>query len=203
MVCSVALNPLLEWNQEEQSLAVLVSRIAQGDESSLAKLYDCTSRIVYGLALRILGDATVAEEIALEAYMQVWRSASTYDSNRGSVNAWLVTLVRSRAIDWLRSRRCRMQQSEHPLQEFFGLEDSSPSPETITIESRRSRVLQSALSELPADQRRLIELAFFSGYSHSEIARYTQLPLGTVKTRIRLGMGRLKEVLGPEGEVYD
>jgi RNA polymerase sigma-70 factor (ECF subfamily) len=200
MVCSVALNPVLEWDQEEQSLAALVSQIAEGNESSLAKLYDRTSRVVYGLALRILGDATVAEEISLEAYMQVWRSASTYDCGRGSVNAWLVTLVRSRAIDWLRSRRCRGQQSEQSLHEFSGLRDSSPSPETITIESGRARVVQNALSELPADQRRLIELAFFSGYSHSEIARYAQLPLGTVKTRIRLGMGRLREVLGPEGE---
>lgn len=192
----MALNPAFGWAQEGRSLAALVSRVAQGDEDCLAQLYDCTNRIVYGLALRILGDPTSAEDITLEVYMQVWRTAESYDAGRGTVEAWLVTLARSRAIDWLRSRRARSQEVEHPLEDVSVLQDSRPSPELVSIESGRARVVQGALAALSADQRQIIELAFFAGMSHNEIARQTDLPLGTVKTRIRLGMLRLREFLG-------
>jgi len=196
MVCTMALNPPLGWAQEEQPLAAMMSRVAQGDEDFLAELYDRTSRMVYGLALRILGDPNSAEDITLEVYMQVWRTAESYDAGRGTVEAWLVTLVRSRAIDWLRSRPARSQQVEHPLENLSVLQDTRPNPELASIESARARVVEGALAALPADQRQIIELAFFAGMSHNEIARQTDLPLGTVKTRIRLGMLRMRELLG-------
>lgn len=200
MVSTVALNPVLDWAQEEHSLAAVVAQVAQGDERSLGQLYDRTSRLVYGLALRILGDAGAAEDVTMEVFMQVWRTAESYQAGRGSVSAWLVTLARSRSIDWLRSKRGRSQELEHPLDEVTGLQDSRPTPESTSIVAGRTRIVHGAMAGLPAEQRHVIELAFFSGLSHSEIAHRVALPLGTVKTRIRLGMLRLRELLGPYAE---
>lgn len=200
MVSSVALSPGIDWSRDDRDLTGLVTAVAQGNERALAQLYDRTSRTVYGLALRILGDPASAEDITLEVYLQVWRTAESYDPARGTVAAWLVTLVRSRAIDWLRSRRGRGRELEDSLPEAGGLPDGRPSPEVITIEAGRARAVRSALAELPPEQRRAVELAYFSGMSHREIAERIELPLGTVKTRIRLGMLRLRELLGPYAE---
>jgi len=196
MVCTLAVTPAIDWARDEDSLALLVSSAAGGDEQSLAQLYDRTSGLVYGLALRILREATSAEDITLEVYMQVWRTAQSYDPARGTVSAWLVTLARSRAIDWLRSKHRR--RMETPLHEATNLQDSRPGPEHVTIEAGQARRVQDAMAVLPTEQRHLINLAYFSGMSHSEIADRTELPLGTVKTRIRLGMLRLRELLGAE-----
>lgn len=200
MVCTVALNPVMCREQDAHSLAALVSSVARGDEAALAHLYDRTSRVVYGLALRVLDDPSTAEDITLEVYMQVWRTAESYDGGRGTVLAWLVTLARSRAIDWLRARRSRGQGMEFPLDDVSGLYDPLPDPEAATVEAARARLVRDAMAELSPDQRRMIQLAYFSGMSHSEIAERTQLPLGTVKTRIRLGMSRLRELMGPYAE---
>ncbi len=152
------------------------------------------------LCLRIVKDPTAAEDITLEAYLQLWRTAESYDPVRGSVTAWLLTVVRSRAIDWLRSRKARRADLEQDVDGVFNLKDQRPSPEHVSIEASRTRVIRGAMAELPDDQRRAIELTYFSGLSHTEIAMQTGLPLGTVKTRIRLGMMRLRELLGPHAE---
>jgi len=197
MVAKMPVGASLEWSAEEQEWAALVARVALGDEHALAQLYDCTSRIVYGLALRVLRDPSAAEEIMMEVYLQVWRTAPSYDPARGSASAWLITLARSRAIDYLRSRMARRAATERALDELYELQDPRPDPEQESMELGRARIIREALSQLPPEQRRLLDMTYFSGLSHTEIAGSTGLPLGTVKTRIRSGMMRLRELLGP------
>ncbi len=189
-----------ERSNSDPAFGELVTRLAAGDESALAQLYDCTNRIVYGLALRILQDPSYAEDIAMEVYLQVWRTASSYDPQRGTVTSWLVTLVRSRALDCLRRRKARRADLEENVDDVADLRDTRPTPELASLEAGRSRVVQKAMADLSPDQREAIELAYFSGLSHSEMAERTGLPLGTVKTRIRLGMLHLRKLLGPYAE---
>jgi RNA polymerase sigma-70 factor (ECF subfamily) len=174
----------------------LVARLADGDEDALARLYDSTNRIVYGLALRILGEPSSSEEVTMEVYLQVWRTAESYDPQRGTVSSWLVTLVRSRAIDCLRRRKARRAGLEDHVDDVVHLSDSRPSPERAVVDAGRARMLAKAMANLSPDQREAIELAFFPGLSHTEVAAQMGLALGTVKTRIRLGMLRLRKLLG-------
>jgi RNA polymerase sigma-70 factor, ECF subfamily len=139
----------------------LVARLADGDEDALARLYDSTNRIVYGLALRILGEPSSAEEVAMEVYLQVWRTAESYDPQRGTVLSWLVTLVRSRSIDGLRRRKARRAELEDNVDDVVQLSDSRPSPERVVVDSGRARMLAKAMANLSPDQREAIELAFF------------------------------------------
>lgn len=200
MVCAVAAHPLAGWSDKERSWSALMARVAEGNENALTDLYDSTSRVVYGLILRILGNASSAEEVTLDVYLQVWRTAQSYDSGRGTVSCWLVTLARSRAIDALRSRQVRSAMFEQPLEEILEPRDLRRDPEQLSIEQAQAHIVSNLLAELPVDQRQAIKLAYFSGLSHSEIAARSGLPLGTVKTRIRLGMLRLRELLAPYAE---
>jgi RNA polymerase sigma-70 factor, ECF subfamily len=172
-----------------------VPRIAAGDESALAALYDESNQLVYSTALRILRDPADAEEATLDVYLQVWRTAQNYNERRGSVGAWLVMLARSRAIDRLRSRRSR-EELEGPQKDYVEVRSTGQGPEQeAQVHQQRRRVL-SALDALPPEQREAVELAFFSGFTHSELAVRLSQPLGTVKTRIRNGMMKLRELLG-------
>ena len=139
----------------------LVARLADGDEDALARLYDSTNRIVYGLALRILGEPSSSEEVTMEVYLQVWRTAESYDPQRGTVSSWLVTLVRSRAIDCLRRRKARRAGLEDHVDDVVHLSDSRPSPERAVVDAGRARMLAKAMANLSPDQREAIELAFF------------------------------------------
>jgi RNA polymerase sigma-70 factor (ECF subfamily) len=178
----------------------LIKQMAAGDQSALATLYDTTSRLVFGLVLRILTDRATAEEVLLDIYTQVWRQAGAYDNTRGAPLAWLMTIARSRAIDRLRSGR-NEQQSKEPLDSVGELSATTESPEEATAISERRTLVRSALESLSPEQREVIELAYYSGLSHSEIAARLGQPLGTVKTRTRLGMIKLREVLRPlEGQ---
>jgi RNA polymerase sigma-70 factor, ECF subfamily len=197
MLSAVATHPLVGWTDDEYSQSTLVARVAAGNEDALTQLYDTTNRMVYGLALRILGEETAAEDVMLEVYLQVWRTAESFDPTRGKVASWLVSMTRSRAIDLLRSRRAHRMSVEQSLDEIPDPHEGGTSLEQLAIQTSQSAFIQKSLTELPADQRRAIELAYFSGLSHSEIAAHTGLPLGTVKTRIRLGMVRLRELLAP------
>lgn len=197
---AVASFTAIDRSDNEPEWESLVARLAGGDEQALACLYDSTNRIVYGLALRILGDPSSAEDVTMEVYLQVWRTAESYDRQRGTVSSWLVTLVRSRAIDCLRSRKARRAELEENVDEVANLRDSRPDPELASVEAGRSRIVQKAMANLSPDQREAIELAYFSGLSHAEVAAQTGLPLGTVKTRIRLGMLHLRKLLGPYAE---
>lgn len=172
----------------------LVRRTAAGDHTGLAELYDATSQLVFGLALRILGDRNEAEDVVVEVYTQAWRSAHTYDASRGTPCSWLLTLTRSRAIDMLRSRK--RERASDPLEAANDVQTDTPNPEDATADAERHRFVRRAIEGLSTEQREAIELAYFSGLSHTEIAMQLGQPLGTIKTRIRLGMMRLRELLG-------
>ncbi len=170
-----------------------VRRIAAQDQTGLTALYDESSSIVFGLALRVLGSQADAEEVAMDVYTQVWRSAPAYERSRGSVLAWLATMARTRAIDRLRSRGLR-ERSEQPLSAGGNLPSSSAFEETAMRRLDAER-LSSVFQAIPSDQGEVLTLAYFSGMSHSEIADYLKLPIGTVKTRIRLGMSKLRQLV--------
>lgn len=180
----------------EQDFTGVIGQIAAGDQSALTVLYDSTRRLVYGLVLRILGDTATAEEVLLDVYSQVWRQASSYDRRRGAPLAWIMTIARTRAIDRLRSGRQEYQRKE-PLETAVNQPANAVNPEEASVIAERRRIVRSALESLTAEQREVIELAYYSGLSHSEIAARLGQPLGTVKTRTRLGMMKLRERLHP------
>lgn len=184
---------------QEPNWVDTLRRAAEGDQSALGELYDATSPMVLGLIRRIVGDASTAEEIALDVYRQVWRVASTYDEEKGTPLTWLLMMARSRAIDHLRSPASRTKKLERPI-EAAVFKYSSPgfNPEVTAISNSRRQVIQRMLAELKPEQLELLQLAFFEGLSHGEIAEKTGMPLGTIKSRIRAGMTRLRELLEPQ-----
>jgi RNA polymerase sigma-70 factor (ECF subfamily) len=191
-----------ELNTRDQDWAALIKKVADGDQSALTLLYDSTSRLVFGLILRVVTDRSTAEEVLLDVYTQVWRQASTYDASRGAPLAWLMTIARTRGIDRLRSGKHEHQNKES-LDAIGEVTSTTASPEADTVSSERRQLVRAALDSLSAEQREVIELAYYSGLSHSEIALQLGQPLGTVKTRTRLGMMKLRDMLRPvlEGQV--
>ena len=185
----------VEYSARNEELAALIRSVAGGDQSAMTTLYDSTSRLVYGLALRILDDTAAAEEVMLDVYMQVWRQASLYDDKRGAPLAWLTTIARSRSIDRLRST-AQEQRRREPL-ESASISSTATSAEDFTVASEMQKLVRAALDTLCPEQREVIEMAYYGGFSHSEVAAKLGQPLGTVKTRIRLGMIKLREVLKP------
>lgn len=186
----------MKSRNRDQELISVVQNIAKGDQAALASLYDSTNRLAYGLILRVLGDASSAEEVLLDVYTQIWRQAANYDTSRGGPLAWLMTIARSRAIDRLRSGWQDRQRKE-PLDTLNDRETEAASPEEATVASERQKFVRQALGSLSPEQREVIELAYYGGLSHSEIAVRLNQPLGTVKTRTRLGMMKLREALAP------
>jgi RNA polymerase sigma-70 factor, ECF subfamily len=177
----------------------LLQRIAARDSAALAELYDRHKRLLFGLILRVVRDRGEAEEILQEAFVRVWTRAESYDARMGGPLPWIVRVARNRAIDRLRARRVRATV-DTPAVELAAIEAAAPatgiqSPEAAVLDAERRRRLTGALAGLPADQRELIEEAFFEGYTHSELAHRFRLPLGTVKTRIRLGMLAMRKRL--------
>jgi RNA polymerase sigma-70 factor (ECF subfamily) len=187
-------NSLAEAWPEENRFAALIARTVNGEEDALAALYDATAALVHGLALRILGDRGAAEEVTADVYLQVWRQAVRYDATRGTPLAWLLMLGRSRAIDRLRARAGRGREVES-LRAAEALPSGAPGPDEDAALAQRRGIVAAALARLSPEQRTPIALAYYAGRSHSEIAAVLGLPLGTVKTRIRLGMTRLREAL--------
>jgi RNA polymerase sigma-70 factor (ECF subfamily) len=167
------------------------------ESASLQALYDETSNILYGLAYRVLNDTADAEEVILDVYYQVWNSVGRFDSSRGTVWSWLMVMTRNRAIDRLRKskvRRSRELSIEEPLEKA----SESPVPETQSIFLQERALVRQAMAALAAEQREAIELAFFSGLTHSEVAETLRIPLGTIKSRIRVGIQKLRETLPPD-----
>ena len=174
--------------------AAIVRRMATRDEGALAALYDQWMQAVYSLAMHLLRDADEAEDVVEETFWQAWQRAGTYDSARGTVRSWLLTMARSRALDRLRSRQRQRDEAALSSDQILAIAaDSDPLLDAEGTE-RRALVLQ-ALRELPDDQRRALELAYFRGLSQTEIAEYLGEPLGTIKTRMRLGMQKLRTKL--------
>jgi RNA polymerase sigma-70 factor, ECF subfamily len=175
-------------------LVEILREVAAGDQQALGDLYDTTSNVVFGLLFRILSAREEAEEVLLDVYSQVWRQAARYSEARGTPMAWLTTIARSRAIDRLRSSQTERKRAE-PLDVVIGHATSGRGVEEVAQASELGRVVRAALNQLTREQREVIELAYYEGMSHGEIAAHTGQPLGTVKTRTRLGMMRLRELL--------
>jgi RNA polymerase sigma-70 factor (ECF subfamily) len=182
----------------EDVLVRLLREAAGGDEVAFARLYDATSRRLYGLTQRILGEPKAAEEAALEAYWAVWQHAGDYDPQRGAPMTWMLTVARSKSIDMLRARRRRSEKEPPGLEPAQALADSSPSPEAATATAERCARLQTALAKLPPAQRVAIETTYFGGLSYAEAAAVLRAPLGTMKSRIRLGLQSLRHQLSEE-----
>ncbi len=178
----------------------LLARVVKGDQQAFGQLFDQSSAFLYTLALRILGTREEAADLLQEVYLEVWRKVARYDVGRGTPIAWLITLTRSRAIDRLRARTSRTQHQTgepHSASTTSQTADRQPAPfEAQADQELRNRV-RSALGHLPQEQHGVIELAYYSGLSHLEITEQLNQPLGTVKTRIKVGMYKLRELLRP------
>ena len=170
----------------------LVRATARGDQSALAQLYDRYRLILFGLVVRILHDRAEAEDVLQEAFLQVWRRATDFDEARGRAFTWLVTIARSRALDRLRATGSRGRLAHEAAQ--VPREDVGDAA-TDALRSEEGKVVRHALAELPDDQRRPLLLAYFEGLTQAEIAARLGDPLGTVKTRMRAGMIKLREIL--------
>jgi RNA polymerase sigma-70 factor, ECF subfamily len=171
-----------------------LERMARGDRDALAELYDRHGRVVYSLALRIVRDQRDAEEVVQDVFAQAWRQSGRYRAGRGSVIAWLMTLTKSRAVDRVRGRRARPDATgdSEPIVDMS--DTAAPADERLASAARAEQV-RAALEALPLLQRIAIELAFYDGLTHSEIADRLEQPLGTVKTRIRQGLMKLRDQL--------
>jgi RNA polymerase sigma-70 factor (ECF subfamily) len=179
----------------------LVGRVARGDADALDDIYSRYARSVYGLTYRILGDPSAAEDVVQEVFLKLWRQPSSYNADRGSLGSWLLGVGHNRAIDVLRRRRTHL---EHPLPEAGEPEivpDGLVDMADIASVQEASEAVRRALTSIPPEQRRVIEMAFFEGKTHVEIAHELDEPLGTAKTRIRLGMRKLRALLEAEGIV--
>ena len=204
-----SLQPVLQIAQpvpQAQSLAYdasdeeLISAICRGSEQAIEIFYQRYYRYAYALAYRLLQESTAAEDIVQEVFLSVWRKAATYQRKYGSVYSWLQAIVHHRAIDRLRSVAHRSNQWA-PLQ-VEGEQDLPSAQRDVWEEAwqkEQGQLIRSALAQLPAEQREVIELAYFQGYTHTEIAAQKQIPLGTVKGRMRLGLQKMKTLLQVHG----
>ena len=174
--------------------ATLLSRLLQKDVSAFEQLYDRHSRLVYGLVLRILQQASTSEEVVQDVFLQLWRNADQYDSSRGPFIPWLCTMARNRALDQLRLKSERQRRREDQPDELPPVV-VAPDYERALDEKRRAERVRALMASLTPKQKKAIELAYFEGLSHSEIAAALKEPLGTVKSWIRNGLLRLKEGL--------
>ena len=181
--------------ESRQADQASLARIARGDQLAFAELYDRHARLVFSLALRILQDRADAEDVVQEVFAQVWAQAGRYDAGRGAVAAWMLVLTRSRAIDKLRARRARPETAaESGTAE--SVVDLSATQDLELLSAEQVGRLQRALKELPEAQRTALELAYYEGLTHAEVAARLAEPLGTVKTRIRQAVIKLRESLG-------
>src|SRR4051794_2372170 len=174
----------------------LMSLAGSGDAGAFAGLYDRHSRAAYSLAYRMMGERQAAEDLVQEAFLQVWRAARSYRAERGSVRTWILSIAHNRGIDQLRSTASRRRTQEKV--------EPSPTSQPSEAFAETWRNLQreqvrEALRSLPPEQLKVLELAYYSGYTHMEIAKLLDLPLGTVKGRMRLGLQKIREYFGSRG----
>src|SRR3989454_1890494 len=177
----------------------LLARVAKGDQEAFERLYAQTSSLLYALVLRIVGKPADAADLLQEVYLEAWRKASNYDTARGAPMAWLVTLARSRAIDWVRALAARGKDVTASLDDTpsSGRVAGDMDALDITAANERQALVRTSLKALPPVQQQVIELAFYQGLTHVEISERLHVPLGTIKTRIRLAMDKLRDGLKP------
>ena len=177
----------------------LLRLVTRQDENALGALYDRFSRLVYSMALNVVNDEAAAEEITQDVFLNVWKKASSYDVSHAKVVTWIASIARHRAIDILRARSVRPVNQEFSWEEEPLLEIASPLDVEKEAElHQRQQKVRLALTKLPQDQRKVMALAYFGGYSHSEMAKMLNEPIGTVKTRLRLAMQKLRQFLDEE-----
>lgn len=175
----------------------ILERIAAGDADALGQLYDRYGRVIFGVVYRMVGSSTAAEEVAQDAFHSVWRQARSYRAERGAVRTWLLAIARNAAIDWRRTTGRRVER-ETEIDGAFGLASDARVEDQVTDRLRAERV-RAVVAALPPEQRQVLDLAFWGGLSQSEIAARTSAPLGTVKSRVRLAMAKLRDGLAEEG----
>ncbi len=181
---------------DPQRLVALLARSSRGDEQAFAELYDLTASRVHGLARRVVRDPAQAEEVAQEAYLEIWRQSARFDAARGSALAWMLTIVHRRAVDRVRSAESAQERDQRYAAVGDGPEYDVVDEEVTTrMESARVRRALDSLTEV---QREAVTLAYYGGYTHREVADLLDVPLGTVKTRMRDGLIRLRDALGVE-----
>jgi RNA polymerase sigma-70 factor, ECF subfamily len=179
---------------DSQRLATLMGASARGDEAAFAALYDATSARAFGLAVRVVRDRAQAEEVTQEAYLEVWRTASRFDATRGSALSWVLTILHRKAVDRVRSAEASTRRdTTYNQQNQHSEHDSTAEHAHASLEAKRVR---GVLQTLTGKQREAIELAYFGGYTQSEVAALLGIPIGTTKTRIRDGLIRLRDALG-------
>jgi RNA polymerase sigma-70 factor (ECF subfamily) len=178
-----------------ESDEALVRQLVDGDAAALEELAARHARAAYGLALHMLGDPGWAEELVQEVLLRLWRQPARYDPARGSVQTWLLRITHNAAVDALRSRRGTARAMDGGADALDTLPAAGPDPFACAWDGARAEVVRRALAALPAEQREVIELAYYGGLSQAEIARRTGRPLGTIKTRLRLAFDKLREVL--------
>ena len=186
---------MLDQRTAEESQAGLLHRIAAQDRQALAEFYDQTAAVLFSTAVRILGDAHEAEEIVQDVFVQIWNKAATFDDALGAPFHWAVGITRNRSIDRLRARQRRTRALEKMTEETANQPAASVPRNEFALSEEELTGVRSAVKRLPSDQRQAIEMAFFGGMAHSEIAGALNQPLGTVKARIRRGMLKLRESL--------
>lgn len=191
------MNSRREPSDRTRSDAALVAAMERRDPDALGELYDRHAARLLGLAERILDETGEAEEVLQEVFLHAWRAAATFDPGRGSVLAWLLVATRSRAIDRIRARRRTVSVDAAGKDVLAELPAAGADVENESASREWEELCRGAIRELPADQRRALELAYFDGLTHHEIAERTGTPLGTVKTRIRLGLMKLRERMRP------
>jgi RNA polymerase sigma-70 factor (ECF subfamily) len=175
-------------------LAELLRLSGRGDEAAFARLYDITAGRAYGLAVRVVRDPAQAEEVTQEAFLEIWRTASRFDRERGSAVSWILTLVHRKAVDRVRSAEASTRRDTTYHQSNATVEhDTTAEAAQASMEARRVRQALGSLTEV---QREALELAYFKGYTHTEVATMLDLPVGTAKTRIRDGLIRLRDTMG-------
>jgi RNA polymerase sigma-70 factor, ECF subfamily len=180
--------------ESRQADQASLARVARGDQLAFAELYDRHARLVFSLALRILQERADAEDVVQEVFAQVWAQAGRYDASRGAVAAWMLMLTRSRAIDRLRARRARPETAAES-ETAENVADLSATQDLELLSAEQVGRLQRALKDLPEAQRTALELAYYEGLTHAEVAQRLAEPLGTVKTRIRQAVIKLREAL--------
>jgi RNA polymerase sigma factor (sigma-70 family) len=178
----------------------LVAQLAAGSQEALAELYDRYGRLAYAVALRVLGDPGRAEDAVQEAFLKIWNHAASFDVRRGSLRTWLLTSVRNRSIDYLRGRGAHERQELELQPALVEVGARSDPWREVSLSLERTAVRE-AMSNLPAEQRQAVELAYFGGYSQREIADMTSVPLSTVKGRMRLALEKLSSYLQGRGLV--
>jgi RNA polymerase sigma-70 factor (ECF subfamily) len=175
-------------------LADLLRQAGRADEAAFARLYDATAARVHGLALRVVRDPAQAEEVTQEAFLEIWRTASRFDPDRGSALSWLLTITHRTAVDRVRSAEASSRRDTSYHQQHQSVDhDTTSEAAQASLEAHRVRSAMATLTEV---QREAVGLAYFGGYTHTEVAKMLDLPVGTAKTRIRDGLIRLRDTMG-------